>query len=148
MSQFIHHRLLLIMAAGTKALLRCDGVLFLCFGGIFYLKNYSHGTTQTLSQEGWLLAPCGRTVSPCFPFASSSLTTSLFLISSLLLFVPSHLDVFVFFGVRLFIVIPFKRKEVAGKDTGVPTQPPRKKTAHYHCGGVSGRRKQPPSILM
>lgn len=80
MSQFIYYRRLIFIAAGTKALFRCQGGnLFCIFWGVFFVlfwgggqgyllfKRQSWNNTTHLS-EGWLLAPCGRTVSPCLPF--------------------------------------------------------------------------------
>lgn len=54
MSQFIHHRLLVIITPGTEALFRCDGVFIYFFSGggrgylLFKRARHSHGTTQTL----------------------------------------------------------------------------------------------------
>lgn len=82
MSQFIHYRRLIFIAAGTKALFRCDGGFFFdfFFGGrrgylLFKRPRYSHGTTQPMSQkDGCWLPVEGPSCPASLPFASSSST--------------------------------------------------------------------------
>lgn len=81
MSQFIHYRRLIFIAAGTKALLRCDGGFFFFFVGggrgylLFKRPRYSHGTTQPISQkDGCWLPVEGPSCPASLPFASSSST--------------------------------------------------------------------------
>ena len=92
MSQFIHHRLLM-----TKRL--CLGVVVLAKGRVIFLskqqsQNNRPTPPQPPPQEGWLLATCRRTVSPCLPYTSaflsfSPLSLSLFTFTVIILAHPS-----------------------------------------------------------
>lgn len=169
MSQFIHHRLLMIMAAGTKALLRCDGVFF--GGGRGYLlfkrPRHSHGTTQTLRQKDGCWLPVEEPSCPAsLPFASSSSTTTfpsashhsyslkpfyLFYLFFSSVFVSLNADCLTWFLTQQTESSQLKKKGWWFGGGGIWNHMQThslKQTEHYRCAVMTDRNKQPPSILM